>query len=86
MDAYSQGCTTQTTESLQETSVKPDLLTLEKMLLRWGENCLFHCTRAYRTAQEQHNKHQHRRNTTTHHRVNKKEYEVEKNEIYIEAS
>lgn len=48
------------------------------MLLRWGENCLFHCILAYRTAQEQHNKHNHHRKRTTQHTVNKKENEAEK--------
>lgn len=37
--------------------MKPDLVTPERMLLRWGENCLYHCILAYRTAQQQHNKH-----------------------------
>jgi len=49
--------------------VKPDLVTPERMLLRWGENCLYHCIMAYRTAQQQHNKHNHyrkqQRNTQT---------------------
>lgn len=45
--------------------MKPDLVTPERMLLRWGENCLYHCTMAYRIAQEPHNKRNLYRKITT---------------------
>lgn len=63
--ANSQKYSLETTECLQETSVKPDLMTPERMLLRWGENCPFHRLMAYRTARQRHQK-----NTNTAENIN----------------
>lgn len=64
--------------------MKPDLVTPERMLLRWGENCLYHCIMAYRIAQQPHNKHNHYRKITTQQtnsRWKKNENEVEEKNV-----
>lgn len=66
--------------------MKPDLVTPERMLLRWGENCLYHCIMAYRIAQQPHNKHNHYRKITTQQtnsRWKKNENEVEKKNVKV---